>query len=55
MMGELVGLPADVLVELRADRAAVAGSRVVTMPGIGHEAVTTGPDVLVTVLTGVAA
>ena len=99
-MGELVGLPADVLVELRADRAAwqpmvdsvhtlprelrtvdafvftaaryqdidvpvvllegtetppelrvgvglvhaaVAGSRVVTMPGVDHEAVTTGP------------
>jgi pimeloyl-ACP methyl ester carboxylesterase len=112
MMGELVGLPADVLVELRADRAAwqpmadsvhtlprelravdrfvfsaaryqgidvpvvllegtespaelrvgvglvhaaIAGSRVVPMPGVDHEAVTTGPDVLVTALTGVAA
>ena len=112
MMGELVGLPADVLVELRADRAAwqpmadsvhtlprelrtvaafvftatrysgidvpvvllegresppelrvgvglvhaaVAGARVVTMAGVDHEAVTTGPDVLVTALTRVAA
>jgi pimeloyl-ACP methyl ester carboxylesterase len=112
MMGELVGLPADVLVELRADRAtwqpmadsvhtlprelrtvdafvftaaryqdidvpvallegtesppelragvglvhaAVAGSRVISMPGVDHEAVTTGPDVLVAALTGVAA
>ncbi len=112
MMGELVGLPADVLVELRADRAAwqpmadsvhtlprelravdsfvftapryqeidvpvvllegtesppelragiglahaaIAGSRVVLMPGVDHEAVTTGPDVLVAALTGVAA
>lgn len=104
MMGELVGMPADVLAELRADTAAwqpmvdsvhtlprelrtvagfgfdadryqgiavptvllaglasppemhvgvhlvhdaVDGARVVTMPGVDHEAVTTGPEVLV--------
>lgn len=108
MMGELVGLPADVLAELRADTAAwqpmvdsvhtllrelrtvtgfrfdaaryagldvptvllagsasppemhvgvhlvhgaIAGSRVVPMEGVDHEAVTTGPDVLVAAIT----
>jgi pimeloyl-ACP methyl ester carboxylesterase len=35
--------------------AAIGGARAVTMPGVGHEAVTTGPDVLVTALTGVPA
>ncbi len=104
MMGELVGLPGDVLAELRTDSAAwqpmvdcvhtlprelrtvtgfafeatrydgvevptvllagtasppemhvgvhlvhdtIRGARIVTMPGVDHEAVTTGPDVLV--------
>lgn len=109
MMGGLVGLPADVLAELRTDAAAwrpmadsvhtlprelrtvdgfrfaaeryagidvptvllagtdsppemhtgvhllagaVPGARVVTMEGVDHEAVTTGPDVLVAAITG---
>lgn len=109
MMGELVGLPAEALAELRADAAAwrpmvdsvhtltrelrsvqglafdarryaaidvptfllvgtltpaelrvgaglvrdaVPGSRVVTMEGVDHEAVTTGPDVLATTIVG---
>jgi len=30
---------------------AIAGARVVTMPGVDHEAVTTGPDVLIAALT----
>jgi pimeloyl-ACP methyl ester carboxylesterase len=30
---------------------AIPGSRVITMPGVDHEAVTTGPDVLSTTLT----
>lgn len=30
---------------------AIPGSRVITMPGVDHEAVTTGPDVLGTTLT----
>lgn len=108
MMGELVGMPADVLAELRADGTAwqpmvdsvhtlprelrsaasfafhpgryraidvptvllrgtlsppeaqvgvelvhdaVAGARVVTMHGVDHEAVTTGPAVLIDTLT----
>jgi pimeloyl-ACP methyl ester carboxylesterase len=108
MMGGLVGLPADVLAELRADpvawqpmvdsvhtlprelrtaggfrfeadryagidiptvllagtasppemhtgvhlvHEAVAGARVVSMEGVDHEAVTTGPDVLVAAIT----
>ena len=30
---------------------AIAGARVVTMPGVDHEAVTTGPEVLIAALT----
>lgn len=109
MMGELVGLPADVLAELRTDTAAwqpmvdcvhtlprelrtvtgftfeaaryagidvptvllagsasppemhvgihlvhdaVGGARIVTIAGVDHEAVTTGPDVLVDAILG---
>jgi hypothetical protein len=39
--------PPDMHVGVELVHGAVAGSRVVTMAGVDHEAVTTGPDVLV--------
>jgi pimeloyl-ACP methyl ester carboxylesterase len=47
--------PAEIQHGVDVVHAAVGGSRVVTMPGVAHEAVTTGPDVLVAALAGVAA
>lgn len=45
--------PEEMHVGIELVRGAVAGSRVVTMDGVDHEAVTTGPDVLVSALRGV--
>jgi hypothetical protein len=47
--------PPHIRVGVGLVHAAITDSRVVSMPGVDHEAVTTGPDVLVNALTGVAA
>jgi pimeloyl-ACP methyl ester carboxylesterase len=47
--------PPEMHVGVELVHGAVAGSRVVTMDGVDHEAVTTGPDVLVRTLVDVLA